>query len=156
MAWWRSATRMHPMLSLVSAIALAVIVAMFARLYPPFLVAPALGALLAMTIPFTMQHQGRWFGVFCTVIMLAAVLVPLIGETIGWLPATFTFTADGVQLHTPALRGPISSQLAIASAYIVAAITFAGWMGYLTRQSEHAARLQLRVQAWHLAQLVRR
>jgi serine/threonine-protein kinase len=152
----RYATRRYPMLSLVIALALAVVVAMFARLYPPFLVAPALGALLAMTMPFTLQHQSRWFGVFCTVIMLVAVLVPFIGETLGWLSATYTFTADGVHLHSSALRGPVAWQIAIAIAYIIAAITFSGWMGYLTRQSEHTARRQLRVQAWHLAQLVRR
>lgn len=154
--WSRSITRILPWVSVVSAFALACLVGMFAHLYPPFLVAPALGGVMAMALPFTMQHQQRWFGVYCVVLMILAVLVPFAGEALGLIPATYTFNGDGVQLHTPALRGPRTWQLAIAALYVIVAVAFSGWLGHQTRQSERRARRQLHLQAWHLRQLVSR
>lgn len=88
--------------------------------------------------------------------MLVAVLVPLVGELLGWLPSTFTITSDGVLLHTPALRGSATSLIAIMLVYVSFTIVFAGTMGYVTGRSERVARRQLHLQAWQLRQLVSR
>ena len=67
---------------------------------------------------------------------------------------TSTHVEDGLLLHTPSLRGDATAQIAIGAGYIVLSIAFAGWMGYVTRQSERGARRRLHLQAWHLRQLV--
>ena len=86
--------------------------------------------------------------------MIGAVVVPYLGEYTTLFSSTFTFRADGVVLHTAALRGSEAAQILITTTYLIMTVTFAGYIGYVTRQSERSARRQVHLQAWHLRQLV--
>ena len=152
----RASARMHPLLSPLASLGLAAIVAAFARLYPPFMIAPLLAAITTVMTPFTMQYVRLRSSVFMVACMLVAIFVPYLGEVLGWFSSTFTFVPDGVVFHAAALRGPETWQVAIVILYILSTVVFAGWMGHVTRQTERGARRQLHLQAWHLQQLVRR
>jgi len=88
------------------------------------------------------------------VLMIGAVVVPYLGEYAGLFPPTYTFRDDGVLMHTLALRGTEATQMFITTTYLISTVAFAGYIGYVTRQSERTARRQVRLQAWHLRQLV--
>ncbi|MDQ3340899.1 MAG: protein kinase [Myxococcota bacterium] len=154
--WARRARDLRRVVSVIAALGLTALVVLFARLYPPFVVAPVIASQLAFTTPFTMQHDQRWFSIYLTVLMIGAVIVPYLAESAGLLSATFTFRDDGVLLHTAALRGAEWMQIVIGTTYIALAVAFAGYLGFVTRRSERGARRQLRLQAWHLRQLVAR
>ena len=154
--WVRGHARMHPWISPLATLGLAGVVAMFARMYPPFFVAPLLAGMVAIMTPFTMQYVRLRSSLFMIACMLCAILIPYLGEVAGWFSSTFTFVPEGVVFHTPALRGPESWQIAIVVTYIIISVVFSGWMGFVTRETERSARRQLHLQAWHLQQLVRR
>ncbi len=155
-AFGRTAQRRYAVVGPLIELSLVGIVVVFAHAYPPFVIAPAVAALMAMTNPFTMQYEKRWYSLIVTGLLILAVVVPYGAEAAGWLSSTFSFTPDGVHLHTPALRGPQSWQLVIALGYVVCSISFGGYIGYVTQQSERAARRQLHIQSWHLRQLMPR
>jgi serine/threonine-protein kinase len=155
-AWQRRRPALRSKITIVIVIGLAIEVVTFCRLFPPFLIAPTIGAMLAIATPFTMQHDKRWFSAFLAVMMIVGILVPYLGEHAGLFPPTFTVVPEGVLLHTGALRGSELWQIANGVSYIILTITFCTWMGHTARQSEHRARHQLHLQAWHLRQLVAR
>ena len=124
-------------------------------MYPPFTIAPAIAAVLVMTTPFTMQYESRWYSVFLTTVTILAITVPYLLEVTGVVSPTFSFTPDGLALHTGALRASKPVLILIAATYIISSVGFAGFIGYSSRQSERAVRRQLLEQSWHLRQLVR-
>jgi serine/threonine-protein kinase len=127
------------------------LIALFARMFTPFLVAPGVAGVTLMAFA---RHPrfGRLEVIWAA--MTAGVLVPYALEALGVIERTMTFVDDTLGLHSPAfLIRPIPTQLGLALCTAV----MLGVSAFFARQSSNAerdARRQVAIQKWQLRQLM--
>jgi serine/threonine-protein kinase len=145
------ATAIGPGLIAIVLIGEALLVALFARIFSPFLIAPGVAGATLMAFA---QHP-RWGRVSVMWgAMTAGVLVPFILEQAGVLERTMRFVGDTVELHSPALLvHELPTQLGLCL-YVPVMLFVAV---YFTRQNARAQREAMRlieIQKWQLRQLM--
>jgi hypothetical protein len=153
--WWGS--RVNPLgregvISVTNALLLAVV----ARMYTPFLIAPGLAAMSAMAIMFTPTRSRLTSLVGMVALPWLAVIGPWVLEQVGVLSVTTTVDQAGLHLDAIAIAGSETSTLTIAALYVLALIAAAAGMASRMRSRERAAKRHLHLQAWQLRQLVPR
>jgi serine/threonine-protein kinase len=135
-----------------SAVVYGVLVAVIAREFSPFLMAPAIAAISVML--FLVDPRAPF--AFIVVSQTAAVLLPWIAELVGLAPRTIASLPNGdIVLHSAAVYGNIPQVELGLAAYVVVTTLAAG---YVSRQLANAQRAEMKkteLQAWHLRQLVR-
>jgi serine/threonine-protein kinase len=131
----------------------AVGIGMIAHLFSPMLLAPAVAAIIAVSLaanPFLVRPLGV---AFTALALAASVFLPVYAEQLGVLPRTIDITPDGMLVHGPA-RFASWMVLPITTLYGVAIVAVATVIGRLMRAQERKSRRQLHLQAWQLRQLV--
>ena len=140
----------------IIAITNAALLAVVARMYTPFLIAPGLAAMSAMAVLFTPTKSRLLTVPAMIAITTAAVLGPFVLEQLGVLSVTTEVTTHGMLLRPLALAGDEMSTLIVASIYVLALIGAAAFMANGMRSRERTVKRRLMLQAWQLRQLVAR
>ena len=133
----------------------AVLLAVTARMYTPFLIAPGLAAMSAMAIMFTPTRSRLTSMAGMVGLPALAVLGPFLLERFGVLPLTTTVDHNGILLDAVAVAGDETATLVVAALYVLGLILAAAGMASGMRKRERAAKRILHLQAWQLRQLVR-
>jgi len=154
LCWWGVHTRQTAGKAGLLAIANALLLAVIARMYTPFLIAPALAAMSVMAILFTPLRSRLTSTAGLIALTWAAVLGPWLLERVGVLSATVTVDERGVLLDALAVAGDETSTLVVAALYVAALIAAAAGMATGIRARERTAKRHLHLQAWQLRQLV--
>ncbi|MGE3764625.1 MAG: serine/threonine-protein kinase [Kofleriaceae bacterium] len=155
-SWWGANT--HPLgKEWVIAISNTITLAVVAKMYTPFLIAPGLAAMSLMAIVFTPTRSMLTTAAAMCIMSVIAVLGPWTLELTGTLPSTMTVRKDGILLSAVALSGeyPMAS-LAAGALFVVALLLAAVGISSNMRERERAAKRALHLQAWQLRQLVPR
>ena len=134
----------------------AILLAVTARMYTPFLIAPGLAAMSAMAIMFTPTRSRLTSMAGMVGLPALAVLGPFLLERFGVLPLTTTVDQHGILLDAVAVAGNETATLTVAALYVLGLIAAAAGMARGMRSRERAAKKILHLQAWQLRQLVRR
>ncbi|HEY5921905.1 MAG TPA: protein kinase [Kofleriaceae bacterium] len=133
----------------------AFLIAMLARMFSPFLIAPGIAAITVMIMMFspTFARLPAMLGLLA--VMAAAIFVPywlerydVLSRTMIEGPTYVTFTGSG---HTE--LGNESAAIAFAL-YALALLAVAAFMGQALRRAEREMRQHLHLQAWQLRHLV--
>jgi hypothetical protein len=138
----------------IIAISNAVLLAITAHMYTPFLIAPGLAAMSAMAIMFTPTRSKLTSMAGMVGIPALAVLGPFLLERFGVLPLTTTVDHRGILLDAVAVAGDETATLAVAAIYVLGLIAAAAGMASGMRSRERAAKRILHLQSWQLRQLV--
>jgi serine/threonine protein kinase len=140
----------------IIAVTNAILLAVVARMYTPFLIAPGLAAMSAMAILFTPTRSKLTSVPAMFAFASTAVLGPWLLERLDVLSVTTTVDAHGILMAPVALAGDETSTLAVAAIYVLALIAAAAGMASGMRTRERGAKRSLMLQAWQLRQLVTR
>ena len=132
----------------------AFMVALLAQMFSPLVFAPAVAVVTVTGLVFGPVYAHRHRVVLVVIAMSAAVLLPWLGEELGWLPHAIASTADGLALSGPALRVSQVAKYFALIAGVVAVIASAAGMAFRMCSADRAARRALHLQAWQLRQLV--
>jgi eukaryotic-like serine/threonine-protein kinase len=130
------------------------IIILFARMFTPFLVAPAIGAVTVMATAFHPSAARLRVMIVVALLSIAAILGTWLAEVVGIVVPTMR-TYDGkIELASP-LDGIRALPPAPALAcFVVALFAVAAVLAVRVARSERAARHHLHVQAWQLRQLL--
>jgi hypothetical protein len=151
--WWGA--RIRPLgKEVVIAISSAILLALVAHMYTPFLAAPAMAAATVMVIVLTPTRSRITSALGIVVLTGLAVLGPWVLERIEALPVTTTIDTHGILLRAPALAGDEISTLVVGVLYVVGLLVGTAVVANAMRARERAARHRLHLQAWQLRQLV--
>ncbi len=153
--WW--GTRMNAVgKEGIIAVTNALLLALVARMYTPFLIAPGLAAMSAMAIMFTPTRSRLTSLAGMVALPWLAVIGPWLLERLDVLSVTTTVDDRGLLLDALAIAGDETTTLAVAALYVLALIGAAAMMANRMRARERAAKRHLHLQAWQLLQLVAR
>ncbi len=142
----------HP---LAVAIRHAAVVAVIARAFSPLVLAPGIAAVTICSFMITPRFaQPRAIGML-VVAMVAAILVPWLGEALGWLSPTVVFGDHSTVLQTGVSGGELGRALGW-TAVAFATIGAATLISFVVLRTERASRRRVYSQAWHLQQLIDR
>jgi hypothetical protein len=128
----------------------AVLVGIVARLFSPFLMAPAMGAVSVMM--FAVDPRTRW--VPLALLYLTAVLLPWAIEALGLLPRTMYQVGDDIALHSDLVNQRLPQALIGLVAFTAALMAISGYIAARLAQAQRRAVRTVELQAWHLRQLV--
>jgi tRNA A-37 threonylcarbamoyl transferase component Bud32 len=156
LCWWGVYTRHTAAKAALLAIANALLLAVIARMYAPFLIAPALAAMSVMAILFTPLRSKLTSTTGVVILTWLAVLGPWLLEHVGVLSTTITVDERGVLFDAVAIAGDETSTLVVGALYVAALIAAAAGMASGIRERERLAKRHLHLQAWQLRQLVPR
>ena len=152
--WWGS--KVNPLgKEGIIAITNAILLAVVARMYTPFLIAPGLAAMSAMAIMFTPTRSYLTSFVGMVGLPALAVLGPWLLERAGVFSLTTTVDHHGILMKAVAIAGDETPTLAVAALYVAGLIAAAAGLASGMRSRERAAKRILQLQAWQLRQLVR-
>jgi eukaryotic-like serine/threonine-protein kinase len=132
----------------------ALLIALVARLFSPFFVAPGVAAVATMALSLSPDYDNRRHVVILALAMVAAIIVPWLLEEAGLLSRTMVMTPLSISFSGPAVGIPEAPAIAGLVMYVVAILAAAAAFGHALRRAERAARTHLHLQAWQLAQLV--
>jgi len=133
-----------------------VMVGLVARMFTPFLIAPAIAAVIGMGIVLS-NRVSRVVAIGVIVgVMSAGVLVPWLLEVAGVLSTSTTVVAGGLELRAVGIGGAGQSTLIVVALFAVMLIACACTLADAMRTREREAKRHLLLQAWHLRQLVAR
>ncbi len=147
------AKRPRPELIIIANTALVVVIS---RMFSPVLIAPGIAASIALAMVLTPQRSRLGSVWSITVLMIAAVLVPLALEELGVLSPTMFVTSRGLSFETVAFGGTTTPVLIVAIVYVVALIVGTALTGSLMRGQQQRMHRRLHMQTWQLRQLVPR
>ena len=150
-AWYAFRRRRSSVSALyVVAVVHATGIGVFARVFSPFLIAPAIAALTVLVI--VVDSRVRWQVI--AGMMGAGVLVPLLLELAGaWTPTVAAVDGD-VVLHTLALVVRLPEAAIVFAIFVVALVASAGVIARRIGVARRDALRAIELQAWHLRQLV--
>jgi hypothetical protein len=134
----------------------AIIVVVIALMFSPILIAPGLGAVLAMAGVMTPRFSILGSARLIAVIMMAAALVPLGLEYLGAIDHTISVTSEGVLFRAPAIASDEGPAIVVGVIYTVGLIAGSAGMAEMMRRRARDAYRQIQMQAWQLRQLVPR
>jgi serine/threonine protein kinase len=138
---------------IAAAVAGACLIAMFARMFTPFLVAPGVCAVTVMAIvlhPVATRRSVAW----CGVLDVAAVIGVWIAEATGFVSPTITIVRGTVHLQPPIAGIEALPIIPALCFYAIALTAVAGTLAFVAVQRGREARRQLHIQAWQLRQLI--
>ena len=120
----------------------------------PFLLAPAIAAVVTTTSAFSPTFYRPRAGVILGALYISAVLLPWFAELAGLIEPTVRITATGIEL-TPVMLAisPIARQV-LLGLFVVGVLSAAAGMALANRRTERSVRDRLQLQAWQLRQLV--
>jgi serine/threonine-protein kinase len=131
----------------------ALVVAVFSRMFTPFMVAPGIAAVTALVLFRSPAFRGRWM-VPTVIVLSLGVAVPWLGEQVGWFAPTHRVVDGALVLRSPAVD---MSQVGLGIGiifYCLAITTVAALISRVHTRGHRAAEQQLHLQAWRLRQLV--
>ncbi len=134
----------------------AAMIAVVARMFTPFFIAPAIAALIAMGIVIAQKMTRLAANIVVGGLLSAAVLVPWLLELADVLSTTTTITANGLVLDGIGIGRTSNATLIVAALYVVLLIGVACTFGDAMRNRERAAKRHILLQTWQLRQLVAR
>ena len=155
LCWWGSRTDPSGKEGLL-AVSNAILLAIVAHMFSPFLVAPGMTAMSVLVIVLTPTISRLTTALAMTVLGALAVLVPWLLERTGTLAVTTEIGPGGIALHPPGVAGDEVSTLVVGVLYVLGLIVGAAVLASAMRIREVAARRHLHLQAWQLRQLVAR
>jgi hypothetical protein len=132
----------------------AVLIAAVGCFYSPFQVGLGLAAATTAALLSAPLFQRPRSVAMLVALMLAAVLLPWLGELAGLLPQTLAFLGDGIAIRTPHLAGGAAGRAASWLVFATLLLATVTMIVYFVRRTERASRRELHLQAWHLRQLV--
>jgi serine/threonine-protein kinase len=136
------------------AIANTIIVIALARMFSPILIAPGIGASLAMAMVLTPRFSWLGSAIVISALMIAAVIVPLVLELAGVIDPTMSIEHGRVVFHAPGLGEHEWPIILVGALYSAALIAGASIAAAALRASTRKAYHRLQLQAWQLRQLV--
>jgi hypothetical protein len=136
------------------ALASFALVAIIARMFSPFWIAPGVAAVTAMAFMLGIMPLTRLATAAAIAIGAAAVLVPWIAEEVGLLSKSFVLTAKAAIVLSPGMQETEAVHVSVLAAYSVVLVIAAVMMAVAVRRAEAEARKSLHLQAWQLRQLV--
>ena len=141
------------LLAYIGLVGNVVMVAMFARLVGPFLCAPGLAVIFAMTSATHPRLAPPWaiFG-----IVVSSVLVPWLLELAGLVRQSSVVVGDALVSHTAAgtLDGPVAMIGLVL--YVLLLIGMAVILARSQTNERRATQKMIQIQSWQLGQLVAR
>jgi serine/threonine-protein kinase len=142
----------HPIpLFYASAIGNAVIVALFARIATPYLIAPGIAGASLMGYAFHPRYGSRlilWFVLAC------AVLVPAALENAGVLSRSMTYVDGTLVLDSPALDFAVPRSELVMAIYVLMLLGVCGMIARGNGVQQREARRTVELTTWHLRQLI--
>jgi tRNA A-37 threonylcarbamoyl transferase component Bud32 len=129
----------------------ALMIALLARIGTPFLVAPGIAVVTAMSIATDPRLLRAWQ---LAVVLVGAVIVPWLLEVVGVLSPTMTFAGSSLILHSSA--GEIDPRGAMVALvlYVIAIVTLGILLARAQASARRIAQRTVQLQAWQLHQLV--
>jgi hypothetical protein len=138
--------------SLAVAVLNAALIALVARMFSPFFIAPGIAAIATMALVLSPDYDRPRRAVWLGLLMVAAILVPYLAERLSLLSPTMHLAPDAVTIA--GLGIPDGPALAGLVLYVFAIVAAAAVVGHAVRRAERTARRHMHLQAWQLAQLV--
>ncbi len=135
----------------LSMVANMFIVALFAMLVSPFLVAPAIGGLMATLFAL---HRASGKSVLVGLGFTFAILGPWILELTGVVSPSLRFTATELVIDPAGSHIVPEVLLPMLGVYVIATMAVAIAMSRSLATVHHESQRQLQMQAWQLRQLV--
>jgi len=143
--------RFAPILSLGLS---TILIAMLARMYSPFVIAPGVAALTGVVFMGSAMFRTRPVLVAAIVMFSLAVIVPYGLELAGVLPSTMAVVGGKLVIENLALElSPLETGLGLMG-FAVGLIGIATILSWVIASREAGARRRLQIQAWQLRQLV--
>jgi len=136
------------------AIGNALLIALVARLFSPFLIAPGIAAVTAMMLTFSPTYRRVGPVLMLTTTMALAVVAPWLLELAGVISPTTTLTPVGAIIDAPGLHFSVAAKTVFFSLYAIALVAAATGMSHAMRSEERQNRQRMYTQAWQLRQLV--
>ncbi len=150
---WRILRSPRPRPELVL-LANMVIVICVSRMFGPILVAPGLGASIAMAMVQTPRYSRLGSSMVVASLMIGACLLPLVLEQLGVMSRTMFVTPHGLLFDAPALGPREAPTMIVGAVYAIALIIGAALASDSLRVQTRSAHVRLHLQAWQLRQLV--
>ncbi len=136
-------------------IANTVIVVLVARMFSPILIAPGVGAALAMAMVLTPRFSLLGSPYVITGLIIGAVTTPLLLEQLGAVSRTMSVSPAGLLFTAPALSGELEGPtIFVGALYAVALVAASAIAAHQMRTRTLEAQKRLHLQAWQLRQLV--
>jgi hypothetical protein len=135
-------------------LALVAVIASVACMFSPFLIAPAIAGLFGLVAGIGSFLDSRRSMLIAICLLVAAILVPALGEWIGVLPTTLVVEHGVMHYRPPGLAGPPAFIYTMAVVYVITLVITSVGVGRMMRGGDRGARRQLHLQAWQLRQLV--
>jgi len=132
----------------------AILIAALGCVFSPFHVGPGLALVTTAAMLNAPLFQRPRSVAILVIAMLAAVLLPWLGEVVGLIPSTFTVTDTGVSIHTPGLTSGVVGRTAGWVVFTVVILVVATMIAFFVQRTERESRRRLHLHAWHLRQLV--
>ncbi len=134
----------------IAAVLFAGLVGVVARLYSPFLAAPAMSAVSVMM--FAADARLRWKPI--AALYMGAVLVPAGLEAVGALSRTTYSIGGDIAMHSTLVQQTMPGAVIGLAVFTVALMIISGFLASRLAQTQRRAALSVELQAWHLRQLV--
>ena len=131
-----------------------VILVCVSRMFGPILVAPGLGASIAMAMVQTPRYSRLGSPMVVAALMIGACLLPLVLEQLGVMSRTMFVTPHGLLFDAPGLGPRQGPTMIIGAVYAIALIIGAALASDSLRVQTRSAHVRLHLQAWQLRQLV--
>ncbi|MBA3502361.1 MAG: serine/threonine protein kinase [Myxococcota bacterium] len=132
----------------------AVLIAILAHAFSPFLLGPALAALTTTALMFSRAFASRRAAIALVIAMAAAVLLPYVAEVVHLLPSSMELQPHGIFFYTNDVQSSVPVRIGGLVVFCVALIFAGAALAWRMLRAERASRNQLYVQAWQLKQLV--
>jgi serine/threonine-protein kinase len=143
-----------PRSAIIPLIATAMMLALIARMFSPFLVGPAIAAVSATAFMLGV-FQATWRGAFVVfAITCGAVLAPWIVEEMGFLTHSYEIVPDHIKFFSPGVVESDPAPVAFFPIYTVVLVAASVFIAVATRRADARIRARLHLQAWQLRQLV--
>jgi serine/threonine-protein kinase len=130
------------------------IVALFSRMFSPFLVAPGVGAVSVMAFAFHPAAASARSLAIVTALAAFAVLAPWFAEMAGWISATTSIEHGAIRMLST-IEGIANLPVELLlSGFVVLLFAIAAMLAASVARAERRARRHMLVQAWQLRQLL--
>ena len=131
----------------------AITVAIYARMFSPFLIAPTVATLMIGTLFGSPAYRRRAPVTLALVLTALGIVGPWIAELAGWISPTIVFDSH-LSIYSDAIQTNPTLILTALSIYAPAFVFASAAVTLRRARVEEAAQTRLHVQAWRLRQLV--
>ncbi len=132
-------------------IANGLMVALLARIGTPFLVAPGIAVVTAMSVASHPRLIRAWL---LGAMLVAAVITPWVLEQVGALSPTMTFDGPSLILRSSAGVLDPTGTIAVMVLYVIAIVTLGIMLARAQSAARRVAQRTVELQAWQLHQLM--